>query len=595
MTASMIALLAILAAALVCFTFEWVGADVVALGVMLAMILTGLVPLDRAFAGFGSDTVLLILGLLILTSALMRTGVMDQAGRFILRRAGDDPHRLLVYVLVGAAGLSAFLSNTAATAFFLPVTLGIAARVKVSPSRLLMPLAFASALSSSVTLVSTSSNIVVSGLMTRYGLPPLRMFELTPVGIPVTIAGIFYMLTVGRRLIPDRTRTADFAAEFGLRDYLSEVLILPDSHLTGHTLAEAGLGRDLDLTVLHIVRDGHRYMAPRAQTTLAAGDVLLVRGRRDAILKVKDTAGIEIKPDVTLQDPNLEEDEVRMAEVILLPRSALIGRSLRGVAFRDRYGLQVLGINRRGAPIRQKLSAIRLKMGDVLLLQGHRGNIAALEDDDTLRVLAGVDGSRVNTPRAPLAVAIFIAALAAASLGLLRLPVAILLGAFAMFATRTITPEEAYRMVDWRVLVLIGSMLAVGAAMEETGTAKVLASALVRVAGDAGPYAMLSAVFALTVALTQPMSNQAAAVVILPVAVQTALQLHLNPRTFAVMVAVAASTSFMTPLEPSCLMVYGPGRYRFADFLKVGGLLTVVIYLISIALVPLLWPLRGGP
>ncbi|MGH2398590.1 MAG: SLC13 family permease [bacterium] len=595
MTASVILLLAILIASLVCFSFEWVGADVVGLGVLLALVLSGLVPVDRAFAGFGSETVLVIFGLLILTAALIRTGVVDQAGRFILRRAGDDPQRLLVFVLVGAAAFSAFLSNTAATAFFLPVTMSIAARASLSPSKLLMPLAFASVLSSSVTLVSTSTNIVISGLMRDYDMAPLSMFELSPVGVPITIAGILYMLTIGRRLIPNRTRPESLAGEFGLRDYLTEVLVLPNSHLAGRTLEDAALGRDLDLNVVQIVRDGHQHIAPRAQTRLRAGDVLVVEGRRDAILRVKDTAGIEIKPDVTLQNPTLEADEVKLAEVILLPSSGLIGRTLRGIAFRDRFGLQVLAINRRGAAMRQKLSTIRLKMGDVLLVQGQHNDIAALEGDDTMRVLGGVHETRVNAPRARLAVGIFVAALAIGSLELLPLPVAVLLGVFALFATRTITPEEAYRLVEWRVLILIGCMLAVGDAMEATGTAKFLAGELARIAGNANPLWMVSGVFALTVLLTQPMSNQAAAVVVLPVAVQTALSLGLNPRTFAVMVAVAASTSYLTPLEPSCLMVYGPGRYRFMDFLKVGGLLTLVVYLISILLVPAVWPLDATP
>jgi di/tricarboxylate transporter len=282
---------------------------------------------------------------------------------------------------------------------------------------------------------------------------------------------------------------------------------------------------------------------------------------------------------------------VGLAEVILLPGSPLVGRTLRGVAFRDRYGLQVLAINRRGAAIRQKLAAIRLRMGDVLLIQGSSGNIRALEGDDTLRVLGDVPRERTNTPRARWAVAIFLGALGAGSVGWLPLPVAAVLGAVLMFATRVITPEEAYRIVDWRILILLGSLLGVGAAMETTGLARSAAAALAHAAGALHPLLILSGVFVLTVLLTQPMSNQVAAVIVLPVAVQTALQLDVNPRTFAVMVAVAASASYLTPLEPSCLMVYGAGRYRFADFVRVGGLLTVLIYLISILLVPLLWPL----
>lgn len=594
MTSPMWLLLAILVGALILFALEWTGPDVVALGVLLALILSGLISPERAFAGFGSPTVLLMFGLLVLTAGLMRTGVVEMVGRRLLRSAGEDPGRLLLLILVGAAGLSAVLSNTAATAFFLPVVMGLAARARISPSRLLMPLAFASILSSPVTLISTSSNIIVSGLMTDYDLRPLGMFELTPVGLAITAAGVVYMLTLGRRLIPDRARPEDLGGGIGLRDYLTEVLVPPGSHLAGRTLEEAALGRDLDLTVLAVVRDGHRHIVPRGSMRLAPGDVLLVQGRRDAVLKVKDAAGVEIRPDVTLQDPAVPDDEVALAEVVLMPRSPLAGRTLRGVAFRDRYGLQVLAINRRDAAIRQKLSAIRLRMGDVLLVQGPAANIRVLEEDDTVRVLGGVSPERINTARARPAMAIFIGALALGSLGVLSLPVAAVLGAFAMFATRTLTPEEAYRLVDWRVLILIGSLLAVGTAMEETGLARHLAGQLVAVTAGAHPLWILSAVFALTVLLTQPLSNQVAAVVILPVAVQAALQLDLDPRPFAVMVAVAASASYLTPLEPSCLMVYGAGRYRFSDFLRVGGLLTVIIYVISILLVPALWPLQGA-
>ncbi|HEU5299526.1 MAG TPA: SLC13 family permease [bacterium] len=592
MTSSMLMLLAILGAALAGFALEWTGPDVVALGVLLALILTGLVPAERAFAGFGSPTVLLLFGLLILTAGMVRTGVVDVVGRRLLRHAGEGAGRLLALILIGAAGLSAVLSNTAATAFFLPVVMGLAMRARISPSRLLMPLAFAATLSSPVTLISTSSNIVVSGLMTGYGLRPIGMFELTPVGLVITAVGIVYMLTVGRRLVPERVRPEELDGGFGLRDYLTEVLVPGDSHLAGRTLEEAALGRDLDLTVLAVVRDGHRHIVPQGRMRLAPGDVLLVQGRRDAVLKVKDTEGLEIKPDVTLQDPAQEED-AGLAEVILMPGSPLAGRTLRGVAFRDRYGLQVLAINRRGAAIRQKLSTIRLRLGDVLLVQGPPGNIRALESDGTLQVLGAVPQERVNTPRARTAVFIFLTALALGSFGVLSLPVAALLGAFAMFVTRTLTPEEAYRAVDWRVLVLIGSLLAVGTAMEQTGLARYVAGLLVGAAQGIHPLWILSAVFALTVLLTQPMSNQVAAVVVLPVAVQAALQLDLNPRTFAVMVAVAASASYLTPLEPSCLMVYGAGRYRFADFLRVGGLLVLVIYAVSILLVPVLWPLHA--
>ena len=583
-------LLTILVVAMVLFSFEWVPADVVALGILLALILTGLVPADRAFAGFGSETVMMFLGLLIMTAALLRTGVVDQVGRWISRRAGPRPQRLLVLIVIAVAVLGAFISNTASTAFFLPVVMGIAARTSTSPTKLLMPLAFGSILSSSVSLISTSTNIIVSGLMQQSGMAAMGMFELAPVGIPIAAVGVAYVLTLGRRLMPDRGK-AGVEPAFGLGPYLTEVVIRPGSKLIGRTLGEAGLGSELDLTVVKIVRERARYLAPRSNTRLAEGDVLLVEGRRPDVLKVKDIAGIDIKADVDLADSDLQAEDVRLVEAILPPGSPLVGRTLRSHRFRERYGLQVLAIHRHHETLTAKLRKVRLRMGDVLLLQGDQHVLAGLEGDRSFRILGSVDEPRPNVRRSRPAIVIFAGALMLATFGVVSLPVAMLLGALAAFLTGCITPEEAYREVEWKAIILVGCMLALGAAMEATGAAPYLASQVTRLVSGESPVWLLTAFFALTVLLTQPMSNQAAAVVVLPVAIQTAAQLQLNPRTFAMMVAVAASCSYLTPLEPSCMLVYGPGRYRFADFLKVGLPLTLIIGVLAVVLVPLVWPL----
>jgi len=584
-------LLVIIGASLTLFSLERLPTDVLALGTMLALILTGLLPAERAFAGFGSDTVVMMFGLLVLAAALVRTGVVDTVGRAITRCTGSSGNRLPAVIMAAAAALSAVMSNTASTALFVPVTLGLARRTRLRASKLLMPLAFASILASSVTLVSSSTNLVISGLMTQYGMRAIGMFELTAVGIPIAVAGLTYMILVGRWLIPDRGDADVLTEEFGIRPYLTELLILPDSPLVGKTLAESGLGRDLDLTVLWVDGAKRRYFAPQANHKLRAGDVLLVKGQRNEVLKVKDAVGISIKGDVELSDPGLQTGDVRLVEVILMPGSSLIGRTLKGIHFRQRYGLQVLGIDRHGRALLSRVSEIALRSGDQLLVQGHQANIVALEEDQVFRVLSTVDYQRLNRERAPVAVAVFVGALALAAFDLLPLPVAVLLGVLVAFVSRCITPDEAYRVVEWRALILIGCMLAVGSAMEYTGTARFLAVQIVGVASQAHPVWLLTAFFALTMLLTQPLSNQAAAVVVVPIALQTAWRLGLNPRTFAMMIAVGASCSFLTPLEPACLMVYGPGRYRFVDFLKVGAPLTMLVYAIAIVLVPLIWPL----
>ncbi len=605
LTAQMILLLSLIGVALVLFAFEWVAADVVALGLLLTLILTGLVSAEQGFAGFGSDTVFTLMGLFILTAALLRTGVVERTGRIILRYTGDNPNRLLLIVMSAVASLSAVMSNTASTAFFVPIVLGLANRLRVSAGKLLMPLAFASILASSITLVSTSTNIVISGLLTRYNMAPLGMFELTPVGIPIAVAGLLYMLFIGRRLLPDRTPTEDLS-QLGSRLYLTEVVVLPNSPLIGKTLVEAGLGHDLDINVLRIMyrdrmlRDGpsatptSRRLTPRQGRALRAGDILVVEGERDALLNAKATVGLEMREDLQSADPTIQSETLQLVEVLLLQRSPLLGETLARYRFRERYGLQVLAIYRHGEAIQRKLSQVPLRVGDVLLLQGEREQfrtLTSLEEQEIFHVLNAVTDEAYQWQRAPIAIAAFVGALSLVAFNIVALPVAVLLGALVVFLTRCISVEEAYRRVEWRALVLIGSMLALGTAMETTGTANYLAGQIVVWAGHADPRWLLTAFFALAVLLTQPMSNQASAIVVVPIALQTALQLGLNPRTFAMMIAIAASTSYLTPLEPSCLMVYGPGNYRFADFLKVGSLLTVVVYAIAILLVPYFWPL----
>jgi di/tricarboxylate transporter len=604
LTAPIAVLLAILVVALVLFWRDRVAPDVVALGVLVSLVLCRLLPAEQAFAGFGSETVLMILGLLLLTSALVRTGVVDWAGSLLVGWVGDRPQRLPILIMSTVALLSAFISNTAAAAFFLPLTVGLARSSNVPASRLLMPMAFASILTSSVTLISTSTNLVINGLMMQTGMKPMGLFELAPVGIPIALVGLAYMLTIGMRLLPNRGQEKERDEVYGLRAYLSEVVVLSGSALAGRSLAESGLGRDLELTVLRVVRGG-RALDPASTLRLAEGDVLIVEGERDNLLKVKDRAGIDIKADTK---PNLRLDaesgeeaegeekgtQINVAESIILPRSPLVGRTLKTTRFRERYKLQVMAIHRHGETMHHKLSDLRLAIGDVLLVQGRRESLGFAEQDRAIRVLGAVDTKRPNRGKAPIAVGIFVLALGAATAGLVTLPVAVLTGSLLVFLFRCVAPEEAYRDVEWRALVLIACMLALGRAMDSTGTAAYLADRIVDLTHGASPTLLLTGFFALTVLLTQPMSNQAAAVVVFPIAVRTAINLDLNPRTFAMMIAVAASCSYLTPLEPACLMVYGPGRYRFADFLRVGALLTVLIYVVAIFLVPSIWPLHSG-
>jgi di/tricarboxylate transporter len=589
MTLHMILLLIIIVIALVLFSIENLPADVVAMGIMIALILAGIVPATNAFEGFGSDTSIMILGLLILTTGLVRTGVVQIFSRQILRTIGDNKNQLY-WVITGAAGvLSAFISNTAASAFFTPMTIGLARRFKINPSKLLMPLAFATILSSSITLVSTSTNVVISGLLTQYDMAPLGMFELTPVGIPILIVGLLYMYFIGRHLIPVRGTETDGLQE-EILSYCSEFKVTEDSPWRDKTLNEIGFGKEFGLNVLRILKSSGYYVEPRSSTVLDVGDRVLVETNRNDLVALEDQKLVKFTGEFKDKETGIAKD-LFMAEVIILPGSPMIGRSLQGLNFRDRYGLQVLGINRKGETILRQFSKTRLQVGDQLLLQGNPDTIGSLGKNQNFRVVTSKLDIMPETNKAPVSLIIFAGVILLVAFKVLTLPVAVMLGSLLAFITRVITPAEAFRKVNWHVWLLISSMLALGQAMEFSGLAEYTANQIVNLIGLSNPMFLLAAFFILSLLLTQPMSNQAAAVVVIPIAIQTAAHLSLNPRTFAAMIAVGASCSFITPLEPACLMVYGPGNYRFFDFVKVGSLLTILIFAIAMLMVPWLWPL----
>lgn len=610
MTSDIAIVLALLVVAVVLFATEKIPIDVVTILLVIGLVLTGTLSVGQAFAGFGNDIVITIAGLFILTGGLVKTGVVDVVGRRLHRIAGGNEFRLTTLIMFTAAACASVMKNTTTTAMFVPVVLGIAQRARVQPSKLLMPLAFGAILGGTCTLIGTSTNLAVSGALSRLGqsqeltqrfqidpelLRPFSMFELTPVGIAIVAVGMLYMLVVGLRLLPARGGDEESLMEqYQIREYISEVIVRPESPLVGRTLAEANLSEILDLTVIGIIRGDTGRIAPRGEERIEAEDLLLVQGRMDDILRVKTEAGIEIRPDFELRERHLEAGDVELYEVLVLRGSDLNGRSLRSLKFRERYDLTVLAINRHGMALLTKLSNVTLRFGDVLLVQGRKECVERLTTDGHVLLLEGELGaSRERAGKRIWAVLAFVVFLFFSITHLFGVPlsVAVLLGVLILLGSRAVLTQEMYDLVDWRLIVLIAGMISFGTAMEESGADQYLADLIVQNFQSYGNLAVLAGFFALTVALTQPMSNQAAALVVLPIAVKTALYLGVNPRTFAVAVTYAASCSFLTPLEPACVLIYTPGRYRFLDFVKVGSILTVAVFAIVILLVPIFWPM----
>ena len=584
MDAQVITLLILLAAAVVLFATELVPIELTGILLLLGLHASGLLGPDELFTGFGDSVVVFLGSLFVVSAALTRSGALEPFEHRLARLAETRP-RLALPALVGGTGLlSAFLSNTATTAAALPIATGLARRLDRPPSKFLIPIAFASILGGSITLIGTSTNIVVSGLMPRYGLDRLGLFELAAVGLPACALGVVYLLTAGRRLLPERGERALEA--YGVREYVSEVVVPAGSDWIGRTVAEIESGRRFEVNVLG--RVGEQGIEPAARRPLAAGDVLLVQGEQDVLLKVAHSKALEF-PAAAKGEAAGGVEGLRIHEVMLPYNSRLAGGTLRKMRFRSRYGVDVLAIYRRGHPLHRRVADLRLRDGDVLLVQGDPERLGWLIRSGDLILL---DELELPHPgwRAAVAGGAFLAMLVAGGAGWLSFPVAALLAATVVVLAGCIRTSEAYAAIDWRILIMVASLLGLATAMETSGAAAELAAKVVDLAGAAGPLTLLAGFYLLTVVLTQPMSNQAAALVVLPLAVRTASALELNPRAFAVAVCLAASCSFVTPLEPASLLVYGPGRYRFRDYFVVGLPLTLLVFALTMLIVPRVWP-----
>ena len=581
--------LLLLVVALILFATEKIPVDIVGILLVIGLVLSGVLTIKQGVAGFGDDIIITIGGLFVLTGGLIKTGLVDLIGRRLYRISGNNEFLLTTLIMLIAAVSASVLKNTTTTAMYLPVVMGLASRAKIAPSKLLMPLAFGAILGGSCTLIGTSTNLAVSGAITRYGMPPLSMFELTFVGGTIALIGIVYMLLVGRRWLPNFTSDESLTEQYHIREYLTELIVLQNSPFVGKTLGEANINQELELSVVGIIR-GDDKLPANPDERIRFNDLLIVEGRMTDILRVKSEVGLDIKPDLTLGDTDLETGGLELFEVMVMRGTVLIGQTLKMLNFRQRYDLTVLAINRHGETIIDTLSSTPLEFGDVLLVQGKRQVIEPLVVDGELLLLEEVSSKSMRTEKRPYAIAAFLLfiglSLSKLATGFdIPLAICVLLGVLLLLATKTIRYNELYSLIDFRLLVLIACMMSFGAAMETTHADQFLATIIKNNFEQFGGVAVLGGFFVLTIILTQPMSNQAAALVVLPVAVQTAAILGLNPRTFAIAVTYAASCSFMTPLEPACVLVYTPGRYRFMDFVKIGTVLTIIVFVVVMALV----------
>ncbi len=580
--------LGLLIVAVALFATDKIPVDVITVGLLLVLTSFGILTPAEAFSGFGSDFIIMLASIFVVGAAMQKAGVLDILGHKLFTLTKNRVKSLPAILMASVSFTSAFMNNTTVTAMFVAPVVGLARKLKISPSKLLMPVAFASILGGTCTVIGTSTNVAVNAYLAQNGLPPFGMFDFAPIGIVLCIIGVLFLATVGMRLLPDY-KEVDMMQDLNQQQYFTEILVKENSSLAGRKIRQTVISR-IGLQVLNIIRDGRNSIAD-ADSVVKANDILLVEGSLDELMKVKDANGIDILADAKATDDLVSED-IQIAEILILPTNDFVGMTVKEAEFKRRFGLAVIAINREGQTLSEKIGATEIKPGDRLLVQGPADTIRFRQSFSDFVVLQehSYEPSR-GRRNAVLSSSFFIAAILAGSSNLIPLSVAFMLAAFLCVVFKCIKPDEAYEKIEWNLLVLIGGMSSFGVALQKTGAAEFLADNINGWLSGMGPLAVLAAYVLLTMLLTQPMSNAAAALVVLPVALESAESLGANPISFALGVMLGASVSLITPFEPSCILVYGPGRYKIADFFKVGILATVLLFVAIMMLVPMFYPL----
>lgn len=580
--------LGLLVLAIILFASEIVSVDVVTVFILIVLCLTNIITPKEAFDGFSSDFIIILAAIFVMVGALRKTGVIDTFIARLVSVKKQPPKLILFFVMLFSALTSGFMNNTTVTALMLNPTIGLSKIAGISPSKILMPLSFASILGGTCTLIGTSTNVAVSGYMVSQGLPRIGMFDFLPIGLILLGVGILYMMTIGQMLLPVNSKET-LENDYAVREYLSEAVIADDSNLIGQKVNESGIAKQ-GFTVVSIIRNKYSFI-PTSFTKIVAGDALLIKGNVDDLLKIKDLQGVDIKAD--LLDLDKKETDFHLAELMVTGGSDTLKGTVEDINFRARYGLSILAIHRKGKTMREKIGKMRLKVGDLLLVQGEKESIDLIRAHDNDFIILEDYKPNLNLKRKGIfTLSFFILSIILGTTGIVPLSIGFLIGALLTVIFRCINADEIYDDIDWRLLILIGGMSAFGIAMTKTGADKFVADYVIAIFEPLGVYGILGGFIFLTVLLTQPLSNAAAALVVLPIGLQTAHQLHLSPLTFAIAIMLSASVSMLTPFEPSCILVYGPGKYKFFDFVKVGGILTVIMMVILVMVIPYFYPFK---
>jgi len=586
------------------FVSDKVRLDVVAVGAILALLLSGLLTPTEALSGFGDPVLLLIAGLFIVGEGLFKTGIAFAVGDWLMRVAGTNELKLTVMLMLVVAGLSAFMSSTGAVAIFIPIVLSLAAKADIAPSQLLMPISIAALLGGMLTLIGTPPNLIVSTQLEREGLEPFSFFSFAPIGLVILIVGIVYVLIAKKYLLPNQSSKGktnrkkqtlkDMVVAYNLEGEMLRLKLSDSSGIINQTIEEVKLLSRYNTMIIGVERN-NLLIPALSSTKLKSGDSLLVAGTEVALSSLVTNEKLE---NISLDDYQTKriKKELGLAEVMMTPESSLIGNSLIELNFRQHHNLTVLGVKRMGKLLEEDFSNLALEFGDTLLVAGSWKNIALLQEvsDDFLILDLPKELEEIapNTQKAPYALGILGIMLLVMTFNIVPSVTAVLFAALAMVITGSLSMNDAYRSLNAQSLVLIAGMLPIAIALDKTGGVVFIANALVEGLGDYGPFALMAGLFVLTSIFSQFISNTATTVLVAPIAVAAAAALDVSVYPILMTVAIAASTAFATPVaSPVNTLVLGPGGYKFIDYVKMGVPLQIIVMIITLFAVPVLFPL----